>query len=178
MSPTHGPPTVLFDYALAALQYDLEHLETLTPPEITIQYTYDLVCRSAGFFDEKDVKVLISQHTLGQLIPGNSRWERSTADGSAKSDGVWFEGPFAYLIFQLTNEPGLGGDPFLQTLAAYGEIIQQKEVSLLSLSLSPVCSSSTESPQTVLQILFTVKSTRHSVVHSGGPPRRLNCHFY
>ena len=109
--------------------------------------------------------MLILQHTLGQLILENSQWERSTADGSAKSDGVWFEGPFAYLIFQLTNEPGLGGDPFLQTLAAYGEIIQQKEVSLLF--LSPVCSSSTESPQTVLQILFTVKSTRHSVVHSG-----------
>jgi len=50
------------------------------------------------------------------------------ADGAVNADRVWFEGFFVYLIFELKNEPGLGGDPFLHSLAVYSKIIRQKEV--------------------------------------------------
>ena len=110
------------------MQYDLEHLEALTPLETTIPHAYDLVSRSAEFFDEEDVRELTLQDTLEALLPGSNRWQRPMINGAVKPGRVWFEGPFVYLIFELKNEPGLGGDPFLQSLAVYSKIIKQKEV--------------------------------------------------
>ena len=102
----------LFDHALAGLQYDLEHFEALTPPDTTILHPYDLVSHSAGFFDDEDAGELILQDTLEILLPGSNRWQQSMSGGVVEPGRVWFEGPFAYLIFELKNEPGLGGIRF------------------------------------------------------------------
>lgn len=51
------------------------------------------------------------------------------ADRFIKPDGVWFEGPFVYLISQLKNESGPEGDPFLHSLTVYNKIVEQEEVS-------------------------------------------------
>jgi len=64
-------------------------------------------------------------------------------DGPVNPGGVLFEGTFAYLVFELKNEPGLGGDPFLQSLAVYNKIIKRKEVQSPS---HPLGDPSTEFP--------------------------------
>lgn len=102
----YGPPTALFDHAFAVLQYGLEHLEGLTPDgTTTIPHAYNLVSYSADFFGEEDLKKLILRPTLEALLPRENTWEGSMADGAAKPDGGFFEGPFVYLIVQLENEP-------------------------------------------------------------------------
>ena len=110
------------------MQYDLEHLEALTPPHTTIPHAYDLVSHSAGFFDEEDVRESTLQVILATLLSGSCTWRRSMADGTVKPGRVWFEGSFVYLIFELKNELELGGDPFLQGLAVYNKIIKRNEV--------------------------------------------------
>ena len=72
-SDQYGPPTALFDHALALLQYDLERLEALAPPDTTLPHAYDLVSHFAGFFDDEDARELIPQDTLEALLPGSNR---------------------------------------------------------------------------------------------------------
>ena len=133
-SDRFGPPTVLFNRDLAILKHDLEHLEALTLNLPTVENAFQLVLHSTAFYiDEKDRQSHL-QENLSDLLPGESKWQQSVADKAAKPDGIWFEGLFAYLIFELNNEQGLGGDPFLQGLAVYSKIINQKQVSSTSLS--------------------------------------------
>ena len=134
-SDRYGPPTALFDHALALLQYDLKHLQALIPPDTTIPHAYDLVSNSAGFFDDEDVRQSTLEDTLEALLPGGTKWHWSMADRAVNSGRVWLKGPFVYLIFELKNEPGLGGDPFLHSLAVYNKIIKRKEVQSPSPSL-------------------------------------------
>jgi hypothetical protein len=108
------------------LQYDLEHLEALTPPDAAIPRAYDLVSESAGFFDEEGVKESILQGTVESLLSGKCMWHRTMADEAAEQGRVWLEGAFAYLILRLKGELGLGGDPFLEGLTIYGKIIKQE----------------------------------------------------
>ena len=128
-SERFGPPTALFDSALAVLLYDLEHLEAFTPLSTTMPYAFELISRSTGFFDGGDVRGLNLRNVLTALLPGEIKWQHSMADGAVKPYGAWFEGSFVYMIFQLKNEPGLEGDPFLHGLAAYTKIIKQEKVS-------------------------------------------------
>jgi len=128
-SDRFGPPTALFNHALAGLQYDLEHLEALTPPKETIPSVFELVSRSAGFFDDEEGREKVLREILKELLPGEIKWKEKMAGGAIIPDGVWFKGSAVYMIFELKNEPGLGGDPSLQCLAVYAKILQQKEVS-------------------------------------------------
>ena len=134
-SDRFGPPTALFNHALAVLQYDLDHLEALTPPKATISYAFELVSHSTGFFDDEVQREVKLRETLEALLPGGIKWKEKIAGGAIIPDGVWFQGSAVYMIFELKNEPGLGGDPSLQCLAVYSKIIQQKEVSPLPPSL-------------------------------------------
>jgi len=134
-SDRFGPPTALFSRTLAGLRYDLEHLEALTPPKETIPYAFQLVSYSAEFFDDEDRREQNLRNILKALLPGQSKWQEPMVGGAIMPGGVWFERCAAYMILQLKNEPGLGGDPFLQCLAVYSKIIQQKEVSPRSPSL-------------------------------------------
>ena len=142
-SDRYGPPTALFDHALALLQYDLERLQALTPPDATIPHAYDLISNSARFFDDENVRGSTLRDTLEALLPGSTKWHWSMVDGPVNPGGVLFEGTFAYLVFELKNEPGLGGDPFLQSLAVYNKIIKRKEVQSPS---HPLGDPSTEFP--------------------------------
>jgi hypothetical protein len=127
-SDRHGPPTTLFDRSLAGLQYDLEHLDALTPSETAVCNAHSLISHSTGFFGEEYARELFVRDDLASLLSGEGIWQQSTADGVAKPGGVWFEGPYVYLIFELKNEPGLGGDPFLQSLVVYNKIIKDEKV--------------------------------------------------
>lgn len=135
-SERFGPPTALFDSALAILQYDLEHLEVFTPLSATMPYAFELISRSTGFYDRGNIRGLNLQPILTTLLPGKSKWQHKMADVAIKPYGAWFEGSFVYMIFQLQNEPGLGGDPFLHGLTIYSKIIKQEQVPS---SLPSVC---------------------------------------
>jgi hypothetical protein len=134
-SDRFGPPTALFSRELAILKYDLDHLEALTPDLATVENAFKLILHSTAFYtDERDRESHLWGN-LSDLLPREQRLSQSAADRAAKPDGVRFEGLFAYLIFQLKNEQGLGGDPFLQSLVVYSKIIGQKQVSSIPLSL-------------------------------------------
>jgi len=120
-SDSFGPPTVLFNEALAILKYDLEHLEVFVPDQLHVKHAFGLVTTAASFFETEDERKWSLQPYLDALL---ASCETQIVGGH----GVWLEGPFAYLIFGLKNEQGLGGDPFLQSLTVYSKIIQQKAV--------------------------------------------------
>lgn len=48
-SDRFGPPTALFDKALALLKYDLDHLEVFTPLVSEINPSFDLVTTATAF---------------------------------------------------------------------------------------------------------------------------------
>ena len=128
--PTHrfGPPTALFSEPLALLEYDLGHLESFTPDSRMLDSVFDLIVTSAGFFPDEKAREIGLKTVLKNLLVGRDEWQQSIAEEGSKSDGVWLEGPFVYLIFELKNEPGLGGDPFLQGLGVYGKITAHDKV--------------------------------------------------
>ena len=99
-----------------------------------ITSAFDFVTTGAEFFDDEKHRAKNLRKTLKDLLGDNAEWEKMMADGNAKPDGVWVEGPhdFAYLVFEIKNEPGLGGDPFLKSLAVYGKIVEQKQVQFSS----------------------------------------------
>ena len=125
--PSHrfGPPTALFCEPLALLKYDLDHLELYTPDTVTLNQAFFLITTSAGFFADEKTREAALRSTLNTLLPGDVKWQHQTVGGKAKPDGVWFEGDFPCLIFELKNEQGLRGDPFLQSSISYGKIITQ-----------------------------------------------------
>jgi len=146
-SDRFGPPTALFSRELALLRYDLEHLEALAPHSTTADHTFDLIEHAANFFDDDGGREAALRPILGKLLVGKSQWQVPIANRSIKSDGVWFEEFFAYLIVEVKNEAGLGGDPFLQGLVVYSKIIAQEKVP------SPSCLfHSTKMPRTVSPI--------------------------
>jgi hypothetical protein len=89
---------------------------------------FDFVAQSADFHDNEHAREAALKPILGHLLPGDAQWQELTEGGKAKIDGAWTRGIFTYLIFELKNEQGLGGDPFLQGLVLYGKIVAQDKV--------------------------------------------------
>ena len=119
---------------MARLKHDLDHLELFTPDYETLGQVLDLVTTSTDFFDDDGVREWVLRPTLEILLPGSVKWRGSTVDGEAKLCGAWFQDLFTYLITEIKNEPGLGGDPFLQGVITYGKITAQKAVRSSSFS--------------------------------------------
>ena len=132
------------------MKYDLEHLDELTPPSAMILPAFNLITTATDFFDDEVTRGDVLRGNLTELLGANfdrpvriGGWgeflRQSSIEGwGAKQDGVWFKGRFACVILALKNEPGLDGDPFLQSLAAYGSVIAQQEVSSSSPSSDAV----------------------------------------
>ena len=127
-SDRYGPPTALFDRELANLRSDLEHLEEIMPDIPTVENAFKFVLFSTGFYADEKERGSHLRGFLEDLLPGESKWQQPVAGGTAQPDGIWFEGPFTYLILIIKNERGFGGNPSLQCLNVYGKIINHKEV--------------------------------------------------
>ncbi|KAF8326388.1 uncharacterized protein EI90DRAFT_1949019 [Cantharellus anzutake] len=128
-SDRFGPPTALFSPPLARLRYRIEHLDAI-PDRAVALATSDLIELSAGFYEDEIQRGADLRIPLKSLISGTSKWQTETEDGSAKPDGVWLLEGLAYLIVEIKNEPGLGGDPFLQGLITYSKILAQEKYSV------------------------------------------------
>ena len=111
---------------MAHLKYRLDHLELLTPDPDILEDAFRLVSISTDTFDDEKQREAALKPILQTLLSGRA------FGGSAVSDATWLEGPFTYLIFELKNEEGLRGDPFLQGLLAYGKVVAQPTVCSLS----------------------------------------------
>ena len=127
-SDRFGPPTALFSKPLALLKHDLEHLEQFTPDKTILDRAFEFVATVTQFFEDEKQREKALRPIIKSLLPGDSKWQEQVADGAAIPDGVWLSNTFAYLIFELKNEPGLSGDPFLQGLIVYSKIVAQKAV--------------------------------------------------
>ena len=168
-----GPPAVLFSQPLALLSYDLEHLETFTPNAVIASYASDFISNTTTFFRNDGEKEASLRSTLEKLLIGTAEWQRGLEGGTAKPGGVWHEDLFAYLIVGIKNEPGLGGDPFLQSLIVYNKILAQQLV------LPPSFSShSADIPPTVRPVLWTVKLSSCLARPGWEPSRHIGCHLH
>ncbi|KAF9779327.1 hypothetical protein BJ322DRAFT_1024686 [Thelephora terrestris] len=123
--PSHrfGPPIALFSPPLALLKHQLDHLELLTPDPRTLDNAFKFVTQSADFYENENDRERALNPILKNLLPDDTRWQTLTG-GKVKQGGVR-AASFIYLIFELKNEQGLGGDPFLQGLVSYGKIVTQ-----------------------------------------------------
>ena len=126
-----GPPTALSNKSLAILKHDLEHPENFTPTEEHMVPALQLVATATAFFEEENQRGNELEKILPAFLGQGVKWRTPIAGGSAKPNGILLEGSFACLIFELKNEPGLEGDPFLQSLVVYDKIINH-EVSFRS----------------------------------------------
>ena len=95
-----GPPTALFNKALAVLKYELDHLDELTPSPAVMDSIFSLVTTAADCFQDEGARGIRLQTDLRALLGQNAQWQVPIGNGSVKPNGVWFEGPFAYLIFE------------------------------------------------------------------------------
>ena len=172
-SDRFGPPTALFSKELALLRYDLEHLEAFTPKSTDADRAFDLIENAVDFFDDENKREAALRPILGRLLVGKSQWQTLMSNGSAKPDGVWLEEPFTYMIVQVKNEPGLGGDPFLQGLIVYSKTIAQEKVRSPSCPFHP-----TKMPQTVSHIPQTVEPTGCPTCYSGQLSRCIDRHLH
>lgn len=134
-----GPPTALFSGPLAWLKRQLDHPELISPPSAsTLDAAFRFVSQSCDFFLSEKAREITLKPILEELLPGITKWQESTASGSARVDAAWIQGAFTYLIVELKNESGLGGDPFLQGLVSYEKIVAQNTVCPVSFP-HPIC---------------------------------------
>ena len=129
--PSHhyGPPRALFSKPLALLQYNLGDLESFEPDHsTTLDHAFNLITSSTDFFADEDLREESLKVSLGELLQGHKVWRRTTPGKTAQPYGVWLQGSFAYIVVELKNESGLGGDPFLQSLVSYGKLAAKEEV--------------------------------------------------
>ena len=110
------------------MEYKLGHLESFTPNLETLNRAFEFITSSTDFFSDEDKREVALKLILGGILQGTNKWQRPTPGKTAQPDAIWLEEPFAYLILELKNEPGLAGDPFLQTLISYGKLLVQDEV--------------------------------------------------
>ena len=126
-----GPPTALFSEPLALFEHDLKHLESLIPDAEILDNAFEIVAGAADTYENEGDREESLRPFLENLIPGKCKWKEPIASDSLGPGGLWLEGRFPCLIFELKNERGLEGDPFLQALIGYGKIVAQEEVRLL-----------------------------------------------
>ena len=96
----------------------------LMPRPTDASNAFELVTTAVNFFENEDQRRGALEEIINALVGIDGMWPGEIG-AEAKPDGLWLEGSFAYLVFLLKNEPGLGGDPFLQGLATYGKIVKQ-----------------------------------------------------
>ena len=127
-SDLFGPPTALFSKPLAFLKDRLDHLESFTPSGLTLDHAFDFVAQSTDFFADEEDREGALKPILESLLPGDAKWQEPIWGEAPAAEGAWVEGIFTYLIVEMKNEQGLGGDPFLQGLVSYGKTIAQETV--------------------------------------------------
>ena len=93
-----------------------------------LDHAFNFIVQAANFFADEEEREIGLKHFLESLLPGRTEWQRSTSGKSAKPSAVWLQGVFAYVVLELKNEPGLSGDPFLQSLITYAKLTTQDEV--------------------------------------------------
>ena len=123
-----GPPTALFSYDLAMLEYNIDHLDQFTPNSSFLELARTFVYGAAKFFQDEGAREQSLHDNLEGLLGSTASWRMSIARRSTKPDAVWYEKSLAYLIAEIKNEQGLGGDPFLQSLVVYKKITGGKKV--------------------------------------------------
>ena len=130
-SDHYGPPTALFNQDLAFLEYNLKHPQDITPHPTVVELAFHLITTTTKFFSDENFREEALWPILEGVLGTKGRWQTALSNGSTKLDTVWLEGLFACLIVEMKNEPGLGGDPFLQGLVVYSKFIAQDEVQSL-----------------------------------------------
>ena len=127
-SDRFGPPAVLFSPELAPLKRDLDHLNELPVDREIGGYAVNFTSTAASFFREESSREMALWPILGGLLAGECKWQPTIAGGSVRPDAVLLEDDFPYLIIEIKNEVGLGGDPFLQGLLLYSKFIAYEKV--------------------------------------------------
>lgn len=125
----YGPPTALFNHALAKLKHRLEHLDQLQELEPSfdqLSSCHRFIVASCKVRDsEKDREATVREFIEG-FIGDKGSWQGRTELGTAKPDATW--GDPVRLILELKNEDGLGGNATFQAVIVYGKIVSQAKV--------------------------------------------------
>jgi len=84
-SDLFGPPTFLFDQALAALKYDFEHLDRFTPTPTNVDSAFELVATACDVFPSEDERNKALRRHLDVLLRG-ATWGTQIRSGTAIPD--------------------------------------------------------------------------------------------
>jgi len=139
-----------------------------------LDHAFELIVQATDFFPDEDKREIALKRTLKGLLPGQSEWQRWTSGKTAKPGAVWLEGLFAYVVVELKNEPGLAGDPILQSLITYAKLTAQEEV----LFRTPPNNISPLTHIVVRPIPRMDERTCNSSVHVGEPSHHIDCRFH
>jgi len=129
-----GPPTGLFQSSLGFLHYELQNLEERypDPDQSKLQHTAKFISISLSYFLDETERGRALEGALASLIRHHDiRWHFTTDRMASEIDGCWMIQEIAGIIYQLKNEIGLSGDPWLKAILAFQKLIAQSKASLL-----------------------------------------------
>jgi hypothetical protein len=92
-SDRFGPPTVLFNKALARLKYELDNPEKLVPRTACTRGAHDLIITATNFFGDEDQGRDALEHIINTLVGEEGNFPGEVGK-EAKPDDLWVEGPF------------------------------------------------------------------------------------
>ncbi|EGO20791.1 hypothetical protein SERLADRAFT_477272 [Serpula lacrymans var. lacrymans S7.9] len=119
----------MFSPPLAHLQRALAELGDLEVTEHDVSHASSFLSSTImSYHNEDSRRNAIRQH-VDHLMGEPGQWEeRLDRVGNIQPDASWWQGEFPVTILKLKNAPGIGGDPFVQSLADYSKIVSDPQL--------------------------------------------------
>ncbi|KAF4586492.1 Oligosaccharide translocation protein rft1 [Pleurotus pulmonarius] len=119
-------PATMFSPLLAALQRKLSDLEHVDVTLQDITYASSFLSATVQFYDDEAQRQTAIKPQVNNLMGMAGIWVTKLEWlGNIEPDAIWWQGQgkFATGILELNNVHGVGGDPFVQSLADYSKIV-------------------------------------------------------
>ena len=121
-------PVALFSGPLATLQACLEKNDApVSSHEVSRANTY--IAQAIAFYGNDEIRQAAICRTIDSALGSEGQWEQKLGWASdIKPDRCWFAGVFLSMVLELTNTPGIAGDPVLQCIADISKIVPNSKV--------------------------------------------------
>ena len=132
----YGPPTALFNPALAKLRHNLKHLDQVEEPTAgDLEWTHKLLVVCSNGFRRENTREGELKAIIDVLMDKPAKWQVSLEGRVAIPDAVWSNGfgdiDLIRMILELKNTDGVYGNATLQALLDYAKTLSQPKVRLL-----------------------------------------------
>ena len=124
-----GAPAAVFNPALATLQHRLDHLDQVKVTRQDVMHAANYLNQAIGFYSDETEREKALEGLVDVAVDQGGSWntQLNWADG-IKPNCCWWHKEFLIMVLELKNTVGLAGDPALQAIVDYSNIISQEKV--------------------------------------------------